>query len=123
MPTAIDWNSSSLGVLTARCPFCRDVVTIEPLDWFADLPCPDCGGLLWPVTGREVAIFLRADAGWNRRALLDLLARLPLAEADSLSHVEFSLIIEEALERPPPAELLREPADRLLGWIAANANR
>lgn len=117
MRPTIEWRSATLGVLTSRCPCCRDLVTLKRLDWLADVPCPDCGRPIWPVTGETLAIFFRADAGWNRRALLDLLARMPLTDADSLFRVEATMLLEETCDETPPEEVLRGTADGLLSWI------
>ncbi|MCC6357812.1 MAG: hypothetical protein IT450_03640 [Phycisphaerales bacterium] len=117
MRSTIEWRNSTLGVLTARCPWCRDLVTIERLDWLADVACPDCGRAMWPVSGETVAVFFRSDAGWNRRALLDLLARMPLTNVDSLFRVEATMLLEEVRGEGPTEEVLLGTADGLLKWL------
>lgn len=119
MRSTIEWRNSTLGVLTARCPHCRDLVTVERLDWFADVACPDCGRAIWPVSGETVAVFFRADAGWDRRGLLDLLARMPLTDVDSLFRVEATMLLEAVCEETPPEALLRGSVDRMLAWIVS----
>lgn len=123
LPKTVDWKSGTLGVLTSRCPWCRDLVTIERLDWLADIPCPDCGRPIWPVTGETLAEFFRADAAWNRRALLDLLARMPLKDADSLFRVEATMLLEEIRNETPPEDVLVGSADALVNWIASGGRR
>ncbi|GMU82228.1 MAG: hypothetical protein AMXMBFR47_20990 [Planctomycetota bacterium] len=123
MTQMVDWTSSTLGVLTARCPWCRDLVTIERIDWFADVACPDCGRAMWPVSGETVAVFFCSDAGWNRRALLDLLARMPLTNVDSLFRVEATMLLEELCAKAPPEDVLRGSADGLLRWIQSESRR
>ena len=98
MPKTIDWKAATLGVLTSRCPYCRDIVIVERIDWLADVPCPDCGRAIWPVSGETLAMFFRANAAWNRRALLDLLTRMPLTDADSLFRVEVTMLLDDVCE-------------------------
>lgn len=118
MRSTVEWRNSTLGVLTSRCPWCRDLVTIERIDWFADVACPDCGRAMWPVSGETVAVFFRSDAGWDRRGLLDLLARMPLTAVDSLFRVEATMRLEEACGgEVPPEMILAGTADGLLTWI------
>ncbi len=118
MRSTIEWRNSTLGVLTARCPWCRDLVTVERLDWLADVACPDCGRAMWPVSGETVAVFFRSDAGWDRRGLLDLLARMPLRDVDSLGRVEVTVLFEEICGEAVSEAVLGGTADSMLDWIA-----
>ena len=61
--------------LPGRCPVCGKAVHVEPSLPFGDVPCPNCGHLLWFLAfTSETRLLLPEDNADVRGRVLDIAA-------------------------------------------------
>jgi len=116
----------------AECPVCKALVTVEPFKPLGDVPCPNCGTLLWLCASSDATEYYEtsAVAPIRDRILGMISAKLGIPRemidfsksavqlgADSLDIIELIMELEEEFEIEIPDEM----AERLktIGEVVA----